>query len=163
MVFMKTMDFRQKAADFESKSVVFMKTTDFRLKTADFESKSMVFIKTADFGQKTMDFGQKKPDFTVSEFKTSKLIISFQSRERIQRVSMFFFLFFGGGWFKSVDLIIKCVYLKLNWSIYFSKTVDLLKTEYLCRLENFGPNFMIVYPIDFFQDHMTSFYHCVSN
>ena len=71
--------------------------------------------------------------------------------------------------FKSVDLIIKYVYLKLNWSIYFGetadlgKTVDLLKTEYLCRFEIFGPNFIIVYPIHSFQDHMTWFYHCVPN
>ena len=63
-------------------------------------------------------------DFAVSEFKATKLFISVQSRERIQRVSMFFL---GGGGFKSVDLMIKCVYLKLNWSIYFGKTADLSK------------------------------------
>ena len=32
-------------------------------------------------------------DFLVSEFKTNKLFVSFQSRERIQRVRMFFFFF----------------------------------------------------------------------
>ena len=60
-------------------------------KTMDFE------LKTVDFGQKTADFGQKRADFAGFEFKTRKLIISFQSRERIQRLSMFFsfFLFFG--------------------------------------------------------------------
>ena len=48
-------------------------------------------------------------DFAVFEFKTRKLFIRFQSRERIQRVSIFFFFFVGG--FKSLDLIIKCVYI----------------------------------------------------
>ena len=74
-------------------------------------------------------FWPKTTDFVVSEFKTKKLFVSFQSRERIQRVSMFFsfFLFFWWGWFKSVDFIIKRVYLRLNWSIYFGKTADLGK------------------------------------
>ena len=42
---------------------------------------------------KTADFGQKTVDFLVSEFKTNTLFVSFQSRERIQMVRMFFFFF----------------------------------------------------------------------
>ena len=98
-------------------------------------SESAVFMKTVGFGQKlrilvkNCGFRPKTTDFAVFEFKTRKLFISFQSRERMPRVSIFFsfFLFCGGGGFKSLDLIIKCVYLKLNWSIYFGKTADLGK------------------------------------
>ena len=59
-----------------------------------FPSKTMVFH---DFHE-NCGFQPKTMDFAVFEFKTRKFFISFQSRERIERVSIFFFffLFFGG-------------------------------------------------------------------
>ena len=55
-----------------------------------------LWLKTVDYGKKTVDL-VKTTDFAVSEFKITKLFISFQSRERIQRVSIFLlFTFFWG-------------------------------------------------------------------
>ena len=63
----------------------------FQSKTADFSfKKPRIMVENRRFWPKTVDF-------LVSEFKTKELFVSFQSRERIQRVSMFFsfFLFCG--------------------------------------------------------------------
>ena len=74
------------------------------LETADYGQKLWILVKNCRLWSKTADCGLKpqisvknRMDFAVSEFETIKLLISFQSRERIQRVSMFFlFSFFGG-------------------------------------------------------------------
>ena len=75
-------------------------------KTADFSWKPRLSrVKLFSFHE-NHGFWPKTVDFAASEFKTTKLFISFQSREGIQKVSKVFS--FGGG-VKSVDLIIKCV------------------------------------------------------
>ena len=52
----------------------------------DYSQKLQIMVKNCGSQSKTMDFA-------VSDFKTTKFFISFQSRERIQRVSMFFSFF----------------------------------------------------------------------
>ena len=79
----KTMDFGQKLQ-------IMVENCGLWSKTADYGKKPQIMVKNCRFQSKTVDFA-------VSEFKTTKLFISFHSRERIQRVSMFFLFSFLGG------------------------------------------------------------------
>ena len=91
-------------ADFAAENhEIMVKNCRLWLKTMDYGQKPWIMVKNCGLWSKTVimvkncGFRSKTTDFAVSEFKTTKLFISFQSRERIQRVSIFFlFSFFWG-------------------------------------------------------------------
>ena len=83
---------------FWPKSMVFSWKPWFSSRKLWISWKLQISAENHGFWAENCKFQPKTIDFVVSEFKTKKLFVSFQSRERIQRVSMFFlFSFFWGG------------------------------------------------------------------
>ena len=94
------------------------------------------------------------------EFKSTTLLISFQTREGNQGGNINFSLKTPT---KSMDLGPNPQILWFLGGFKGMKSMDFCLVYPIDSFQDIWPNFIIVYPVDSFQDHMTWFLYCVPN